>query len=252
MGFLVNHKFPQFIFLITSAILFTGTINSQVTVPGAPVYRDIKAYDDHLAITGYEGGPFINAYAAIEGSPYFIEHYCPAILKLNKGKEYKNVLTKVNLYTHEIFVLDSNNKEIIVAEGLIVNVLLTETTGGYNFYFRCGYPATQKNNSFNFYLVLSDGKIQLLKHIRKEIVEQKNVQSGEIRKEFVNREEFYTYSNGEIRKLIRNKEDIMDMMRDQEQKITEYVKEKKVNFRNISGLGKLFDYYNSLTGQKQI
>jgi hypothetical protein len=249
MNCFVNNTLLRLYSIIISAIIIPGTIFGQVTIPGAPVYRDIKAYDDHLTITDREGRPFVNKYDNIEGSPFFIEIYCPAILTLNKGKDYKNVLTKVNLFSHEIFVIDSNNQEIIAAEGLVVNILLTETTGGDNFHFRSGYPATDKNNSFDFYLVLSDGNLQLLKLIRKEIVEQKNVQSGEIRKEFISREEFYTYSNGEIRKLIRNKEDIMEMMKDKELKIIEYVKEKKVIFRNISGLGKLFDYYNSLTGQ---
>jgi len=238
----------RFFLLIISAIIFPGIIHGQVTVPGAPVYRDIKAYDDHLTITGYEGGPFINAYANIEGSPYFIEYYCPASLRLNKGKEYKNVPVKVNLYSHEIFVIDSNNKEIIVTEGLIINVSLTDTAGAipHTYHFSSGYPATDKNNSFNYYQILSDGKLQLLKHIRKEIVEQKNVQSGETRKEFVSRTEFYTYSNGEIKKLKRDKEDIQELMKDREQKINEYLKDKKMNYKNTGMLADLFNFYNSL------
>jgi hypothetical protein len=238
----------SFFLLIISVVIFPDIIHGQVTVPGAPVYRDIKAYDDHLTITDNEGGPFKNNYGNIEGSPFFIEHYCPANLKLNKGAEYQNILTKLDLYTHEIIVIDKDNKEIIVTEGLVMNVSLTDTVGRtpliYNF--RSGYPAIDKNNSFNYYQVLADGKLQLLKHIRKEIVVEKNIQSGEMRKEFVTREEYYTFSNGEIKKLKRDKEYIKDLMKDQEQKINEYVKEKKLSFKNISGLSALFDYYNSL------
>ena len=234
--------------LFSSAIIFPVIIYGQVTVPGAPVYRDIKAYDDHLTITGHDGGPFINSYGNIEGSPYFIEYYCRANLKLNKGKEYNNVLTKVNLFSHEIFVIDTANKEMIATEGLIINVSLTDTAGGitHTYIFRSGYPATDKNNSFNYYQVLSDGKLQLLKLSRKEIVEQKNIQSGEIRKEFVTRDEFYTYSNGEMKKLKKDKEYIQELMKDQEKKINEYLKDKKMSYKNTGMLTDLFNYYNSL------
>lgn len=251
MNFFVNKIFFRLYSIIFSAIIVPGTINGQVTVPGAPVYRDSKAYDDHLTITDNEGGPFKNNYGNIEGSPFFIEHYCPANLKLNKGTEYQNILTKLDLYTHEIIVIDKDNKEIIVTEGLVVNVSLTDTAGGipHMDIFRCGYPAIDKNKPFNYYQVLSDGKLQLLKHIRKEIAVEKNIQSGEIRKEFVTREEYYTFSYGEIKKLKRDKEYIKELMKDQEQKINEYVKVKKLSFKNISGLSALFDYYNSLTVQ---
>ena len=249
MNRFINNKFLKPYLIIVAAIIFPVIVYSQVTVPGAPVYRDIKAYDDHLTITDREGRPFVNNYGDIDGSPYFIEHYCSAILKLNKGKEFENVFTKVNLFTHEIFVIDSIKNEIIVSDGLVADVSLQDTDEGvpriYNF--RSGYPSIDKNNSFNYYLVLSDGKLQLLKHIRKEIVEEKNILSGEIRKEFVAREEYYTFSNGEIKKLKRDKDYIKELMMDQEKKITEYLKEKKVNFKNISLLSNLFDYYNTLS-----
>jgi hypothetical protein len=249
MNRFVNNKFLKPYLIIVSAIIFPVIIYSQVTVPGAPVYRDIKAYDDHLTITSYEGGPFKNYYGSIEGSPFYIEHYCPANLKLNKGTEYQNILTKLDLYTHEIIVIDKDNREIITADGLVMSVFLTDTAGGitHKYDFRSGYPAIDKNNLFNYYQVLSDGKLQLLKHIRKEIVEEKNIQSGEIRKEFVTREEYYSFSSGEIKKLKREKDYIKELMKDQEKKITEYLKEKKVNFKNISFLSSLFEFYNTLS-----
>ena len=89
-----------------------------------------------------------------------------------------------------------------------------------------------------------------MKHIWKEIVVEKNIQSGEIRKIFVMRDEYYTISKGEMKKLKKNKEYFEELMKDQQQKVSEYGKEKKVNFKNISSLINLFDYYNSLPDPK--
>lgn len=249
MAFFVNKKLLKLFLIYVSAFTVPCILYSQTTtVPGAPVYRDIKAYDDHLTITNNEGGPFKNSYESIEGSPFFIDHYCLAHLKLNKGKEYQNIPVKLNLYTQEIVLIDGENKEIVPVDGLVTNINFTDTTEGIShvYKFRSDYPPVDKNNSFTFYQVLSDGRLQLLKHIWKEIVEEKNIQSGEIRKTFIMREEYYIFSNGEMRKLKKNKEYVEELMKDQQQKISQYEKEKKINFKNITSLAGLFDYYNSL------
>jgi hypothetical protein len=173
MGYFTNNKFLQLLFLVVGATVFSNKIFSQL-IPGAPVYRDIKAYDDHLTITDNQGAPFKKNYSNIEGSPFFIEHYCLATLILNKGAEYQSILTKLDLYKHEIIVIDKDNKEIIAVGGLVINISLTDTIGGspLNYNFRSGYPAIDKNNTFNYYQLLSDGKLQLLKHIRNIILIQ--------------------------------------------------------------------------------
>lgn len=242
-----RHRISRCLIQLIAVFILSASVYGQLP-PGAPTSRDIKLYDDHLTITGYEGGPFVNAYINIEGTPYFPEHFCPASLKLKKGKEYKKVMTRLNLYTNEISLLDTAGKEFIVADGIIGDVSLHDTTGGGSrlFNFRSGYPVIDKNNTFCFYQVLSDGKLQFLKHTSKEIDEQKNIQSGEVRKEFITREAYYVYSNGLISKLKKEKQSILELMKDEEQKINEYLNKTKVNFKKEDDLSTLFNYYNSL------
>jgi len=263
MYYSVNYKLPHLFLLAISLIIIPGINNSlqgqinQTTysspiLPGAPVYKDAGAFGDRLTITDREGRPFVNNYSGIDGSPFLLEHYCPAILRLSKGKEYQNIQTKLNLYKHEILFIDENNKEIIAADGLVVNIYIMDTLSVKikTYSFRSGYPPLDKNNASQFYQVLSDGGLQLLRFIKKEIAEQKDVMTGEVRKEFVTHEEYYTFSNGEIKKLKKDKEYVEELMKDQKEKISEYVKEKKINFKNISNLTTLFDYYNSLLSKK--
>lgn len=131
---------------------------------------------------------------------------------------------------------------------MITEIILVDSANGkLAFYkFQAGFPIIDKNTAYNFYQVLSDGSIQLLKFIKKEIEETKDVMSGEIRKEFVQREEYYVYHNGIINKLKKEKDFVLALMKDEQQKISEYLKEKKMNYKNIGMLTNLFDYYNSL------
>jgi len=70
--------------------------------------------------------------------------------------------------------------------------------------------------------------------------------SGEVHKDFVQAEEFYVFSNGEIKKLKKDKGYIQELMKDQEQKINEYLKNKKMNYKNTGMLTDLFNFYNTL------
>ena len=247
MVYFISHKVFQFFLIIAFAIIFPGIAYGQI--PGAPVYRDIKAYDARLTITDYNGRPFVNKYNDVEGSPFFIDYYCLASLKLNKGTVYENIPVKLDLCTHEVLVIDKNNKEIVPENGLVTDISLTDTASGVlkTYNFRAGYPSMDKKESFNFYQVLSDGRVQLLKFTSKEIAELKNIQSGEIRKEFVTRDEYYIFSGGKTQKLKKDREFIQELMTDKKEKINDYLKNNKVNFKNIDNLISLIGYYNSLT-----
>lgn len=228
------------------------SVFSRPILQGAPVYKNPNAFTDHLTITNNEGGPFKNIYEDVEGSPFFPEKYCPAILVLSKGRVYKNIKTKLNLHTHEVIVVDSSQKEIIAEDGLITDIILQDTVANnYKEYvFRCGYPSSEKNNSFTYYQVLADGQLQLLKLTRKEVVEEKNIQSGEMRKTFKTYEEYYLFSGSKMVKLKKEKDFITGFMTDKQSEIDDYLKNNKVSFKNLADLRNIIGYYNSLFPEK--
>jgi len=56
MTFFVNDRLLKLFLVFVSAFIFPRILNGQTTTaPGAPVYRDIKAYDDHITITNDQG-----------------------------------------------------------------------------------------------------------------------------------------------------------------------------------------------------
>ena len=70
--------------------------------------------------------------------------------------------------------------------------------------------------------------------------------SGEVSKEFIQRDEYYVFQNGEIQKLKKEKDFILSLMNDKQQKISEYMNDKKFSFKKQDLLVSLFNYYNSL------
>jgi hypothetical protein len=211
-----------------------------------PVFAQ-KKFDQYITLTDIYGRPFKNDNTDIEGSPYFIEGFRYANITLSKGVFYENIKVKIDLYKQEAHAIANDEKEMIVKDGLISEIVLIDSANGkLVFYkFHAGFPAIDKNSIYSFYQVLSDGDIQLLKFIKKEIEETKNIMSGEVRKEFVQREEYYTYHDGIISKLKKEKDFVLDLMKERKQEVTEYLKGKKINYKNIGSLTELFDYYNS-------
>jgi hypothetical protein len=228
-------------------------LQAQTTRIAKPVLKPLilqKKFDESITLVDKNGQPFLRESdkTDIEGSPYFIEGFRYADITLNKGVVYENIKVKIDLSNHEAHVIGGDQKEMIIKDGLISEIILVDSANGkLVFYkFQTGFPIIDKNTAYSFYQVLSDGDIQLLKLIKKEIVETKDVMSGEVRKEFVLYEEYYIYHDEIITKLKKEKDFVLGLMKEEQQKTNEYLKGRKMNYKNIGMLTELFDYYNSL------
>jgi hypothetical protein len=216
--------------------------------PIAIPVQNPTSWDSRINITDFNGRIFKNKYGDVEGSPYFIDSFCYANITTSQGTVYQHTQIKIDLHSNEILLVTKDGKDMIAQEGLIKNILLIDSSkkAPETYFFRAGYPVIEQNTELTFYEVLSDGSIQLLKQNKKDITENKNDMSGEIRKEFVLHEYYFVYINGEIKKMKREKDFILELMQDKKDKINEYLKANKLNFKNAESITRLFEYYNSL------
>jgi hypothetical protein len=188
-------------------------------------------------------------YLDVDGSPYFIDGFRYANAISQKGAEFGNLKIKIDLFKQEVHVISQDNAEIIAQDGLFKDIVLADTVSNAVlwYWFQTGLPAIDKNNTNSLYQVLSGGKIHFLKFTMKQIVETKDVMSGEVKKEFIPYSEFYVYREGVIRKLKKEKDFILEQVKDHASEIETWLEKKKINFRNIVSLTALFDFYNSLS-----
>ena len=207
-----------------------------------------RKFDQYVTTTDINGRPFKNVNEDVEGSPYFIKDPRYASITSSKGAVYENIKVKIDLNKQEAHLFSEDQKELVAEDGMIREIVLADSVeGGWVYYrFQTGFPSVDKNNGNYFYQVLSDGNIQLLKSSKKEIVETRDVMSGEVRKEFVEYDEYYISRDGEIKKLKKDKDFVLGSMKDQQEKMEEYLKDKKMNYKNMDMLMKLYDFYNSL------
>lgn len=247
-----NIVFVIAIFFLEATCLYGQTTTQTTTriikpADAVPVYGQPK-FAQSVPLVDVNGRPFQNVPYDVDGSPYFMDEFRHAKITLSKGKVYENAEVKIDLYNQEVHVLDSNSKEIIAEDGSIREVIIIDTGNTQIIFskFQTGFPSIDKNNTNSLYRVLSDGKARLLLSSKKEIAVTKDVMTGEVHKEFLQRDDYYVFQNGEITKLNKDKNFVLVLMMDQEKKISDYLNENKVSFKKQDMLIALFNYYNSL------
>jgi hypothetical protein len=242
----------QFRHIVYLALLLPVSAGAQgvrpksVDVPQSPALAN--KYANEIKTTDFNGRPFRTYDPEAEGSPFFNENLLYANLVLSKGTLYERVKVRLDFLNEEIQLVASDGKLIVAENGLVHKVdILDSVTGVVQYRFISGCPPVDRQSGNQFYQVLADGKLQLLLYTRKELVQEKNEMSGEIRKTYKEYADLYTLREGKISKLKKDKETILSLMDDRKDEINAWLKTKKINFRNNSSLSELFTFYNSLT-----
>jgi hypothetical protein len=206
-----------------------------------------KPYELSVEVFKTDGRPFVNAPTDIEGTPFFDEAWKPAIVVLQNAKTVGNVKMRLNLQTQEAHFLDKNNAEMAVPAGLIKEIRFTMTPGPDSLMltFREGFPPVDGQDHNNFYLILLEGKIALVCALSKSVVTKKDPISGEVKKEFVNYENYYLFRNGSMVRVRKDKGFIISKLSDRRDQISEFVDKNRLNYRSIEDIKKIIGYYNS-------
>ncbi len=234
------------LFSLPAFINAQGVRPKNVALPGVPTLSN--KYANEISTTDFNGRPFRVYEPDAEGSPFFRDELLHAQLVLSKGTVYEQVYVRIDLLNQELQLMTSQGKLIVAENGLVHQVnIIDSVTGVVQYRFISGCPPIDKQDGSHFYKLLSDGKLKLLFYDRRELVQEKNEMSGEIRKVYKARTDYYILQEGVIRKLKRDKESILALMDDHKEEVSKWLKDRKMNYRNNDMLAALFDYYNSLS-----
>ena len=205
-------------------------------------------FDQNLPLSSQDGQPFRGDVYDAEGTPYYYNDFRLAIITLANGRSYDSSSVRLDLVNHELQYITKEDKPIVLKEGLVKEIFFPNNynQASVNEKFRTGYPPIDNNKTTSFYQVLSDGKLQLLKIIKKDFRQSKDPMSGEIKKEFVQNEFYYIYSTADFGRLKKDKDKVLELMQDKEKQMNSWLETNKINFRNIDDLASLFGYYNTL------
>jgi hypothetical protein len=240
----------RFLFLLFGLVYLNLSALSQLKANGGTgkLGVDPVSWDDQFIIVDKNGGSFHSYYDGIEGNPFFIESFRPTTIKLVSGLEFKNVTARLDLYKQMIQVKLNGDTLKMILPGSIAEVIFYDTVQSLPcvYKFQTGYPEIDNLNRNNFYQVLSDGTVTLLRSSIKKINKIRNEMSGEVSSQFDTYEDHYFYVKYEMKRIKKDKEYILNLLSDKRKELETYITAQKINFKSMDSIKKLIDYYNSL------
>jgi hypothetical protein len=237
-----NNKTPA----VTAGVLLFSLL--QVNIVSAQSSMTLNDFEHNAIFTDMNGKAFTNPDIDVAGTRFFMEAWKYGKIKVNDNTQFGNIRLRLDVKNQEVHFLKSDNVEMVAPAGSIKEIAIIDSAGvqPVTYTFQCGFPAIDNQHETNFYQLLCNGKIKLLKSTRKIIHQDKDDLSGEIKKEFRTYEDYYLYSVISMLRIKKDKAYILDLMANQKDKIEEYTKANNLGYKSIDDLRKIIDYYNSL------
>jgi len=186
----------------------------------------------------------LNAYDDIQGTPYLADTWAPGTVKLTNGKTYKdNVLLKYNLADDAVYFKGENGSPLLFASP-VSEFTITDETG--NRHYKSGFDAISGYTDKNFFEVIADGTVQVLKKYKKTVRESRDYNSAVTVKAFVDIIQYYMIKNGKVVSIKNDKKTILTAIGDKQPELEAYIKANNLNLKNDADIGKLVTYYNSI------
>ena len=197
------------------------------------------------------GTPFVTAKFAkvVEGSPFFNEQMMLGGIILSGGKQYMNILVRLNLLESQVNYINEKQIELI-ATTPISEVVLWDTINNnhYRFVFSDYIETTDKPEK-DFYELLQAGKAALYKQYKKNILESKPYGSATVEQSIKTEPRYFVLISGKWVRIKKMKE-LTDLLRDKKNEIQKFVEEKKISKESEKDFETIIAYYNTLPNQQ--
>lgn len=193
------------------------------------------------------GNPFVNVKFSrvIEGSPFFNDEMMKGAIILSGGKEYRNVLVRINLL--ESLVNYIGDKQIeLVASTPIKEVVLWDTINNQDHRFAFStYLDTEVKPEKGFYELLQAGNAELYKQHKKVLMENKPYGSATVEQRIQTE---YSYFVLKAKQWIRIKKlrDLTGLLNDKANDVAKFISDNKISGDNQANFEKVITHYNSL------
>lgn len=213
-----------------------------------PVSPSFISPNANGVLTDLKGEPIKDGSTIVEdGSPFFNPEWTSGNLLLSNRRRYVGVLVKINLQTDRVhYQYQETKAERVAGEGIVHEIEIKDPTQLDTIRFRCQYPPVDKHDAKTFYQVLVDGKIQLLKQIKKIFIEEKAFNSATVTRRFDTDKSYYFFRDEKIVRLKRTKQSVLETLADQKEAVEKFISNNRLSIKSDQDLVKIFSFYNSL------
>ncbi|WP_413670030.1 hypothetical protein ACEN9X_08885 [Mucilaginibacter sp. Mucisp86] len=201
-------------------------------------------------LSDYTGRPYyLKTNSEIQGNPLLTDNWMKGTVDFANGKT-ANAILNYNVYGDELLFKSPQDSSVQAfvdqVKSFSIKGVVLEGSDQTDITFSSGFPAVDDQTTKTFYQVVGDGKVKLLRYYKKKILESTGFASQVATKTFITANSYYLFSDNKIAKIKPSQKTILPALNDKADKMQEYIKANKVDFKSDVALAKLFSYYNSL------
>jgi hypothetical protein len=188
-----------------------------------------------------------NATVYTDGTPFYNSSWLNATIITADGQAHKDILVRMNLLEGNVHYKDASGMEMVNISP-IKEVILTDVGGRpVTFVHSSSIPTNELGDTW-LQQLSKQGPVRIFKHVKKEVKEMKAYGSATIEMFVTDEKRYYLLSDKNLQKVKKLK-DITEVLSAKGGELTRYIREQSLKEKTESDMGRLVDYYNSLTKQ---
>lgn len=182
-------------------------------------------------------------YSEVKGTPYFIDKWMEGSVTIDRGT-YKSLLIKYDVHEQELYFL-KNEMSYVFTEPVISFTLKPNPADSTSFMrFIKGLSGNGLKEN-QYVQVLATGKIDLYRSDIKKMSELNEINRGVVLN-FTTSTRYYVKKDNTITLIKLNKQELIDLVKDKEAVMQEYINANKISFKKEADMIRLIRHYNTL------
>jgi hypothetical protein len=194
------------------------------------------------------GTPFLNSKFSrvVDGTPFFNAQMMKGAIILSEGKEYKEIMVRLNLLDFQVNYIDKQIE--MIATTPVKEVVLWDTIRQIDHRFiSSNYIEATDKPEKDFYELLLSGKAELYKQYKKSIQESRPYGSATVEQTIKTNLQFYVLQDKQWTKIKKLK-DLPAILAEKKDEIQKFINDKKLTADNEVSYEAVISYYNTLEG----
>jgi hypothetical protein len=183
-------------------------------------------------------------YTSLQGNPFSTTDWVKGDVKFADGSQAKDLQLKYSDLKDGIYMKTDNGQ--LGSFNMPVKEFTLYNTDGTLMHYST-FPGNGKFPDADYFQVLSDGKVKLLKKNAKGVSESKDgIGTAVVTRMIVDNVDYYLLIGGKLIRIKKDKKTIEAALGDKQPELESYIKANNLNMKRDDDMAKLITQYNSL------
>ncbi len=239
--------------LILLSVIVSCAIPAFAQDRNTPIGSGAKTNIESLSNVGV-GKTYDNRYEGTKGSPFLLDEFVKADIKLMGNVVLKSIPVKYNVFDNNVVYTDAKGALLAFGANQVEQLSFNNPKTGTDVVLRKleGLETANPKAADKLVAFLFDGnatKFTVLhaKDLIKADYKGSSYSSGRTYDEFYDKNEYYLKSkNGKVEKVKLNKKSLLNSLADKEGEIKSYISKEKIDATTEAGWIKVLAYYDKL------